>query len=77
MNKPIVFYLEGNDMFVDIEYLEKWRKSNPLNEIPYCGLIESFGGGKKYRSHPEWKPNNVFLFDVNSCPILKVGKNGK
>jgi len=54
--KPLVGYGEKDNLFIDVEFLEKYRKSDSLGQ-GYSGLILGLG-------------ENVFLFDVSSCEYM-------
>jgi len=64
LGSSIVFLVPANtnDLFVDVEYLQKYRKLSPLHEHFYGGLV--FGFGK-----------NVFVFDVKACDFHKEVKH--
>lgn len=58
--KLIVFYMPENsdDMFVDVEFLNDYKKARPMNEYYYQGIVLGFG-------------KNVFVFDRNSCEFFE------
>lgn len=60
--KPIVFYLPENvrEMFVDVEFLDEYRKSGLLHEHWYQGLKLIFG-------------IDIFVFDVKACEFFDKG----
>ena len=61
--KPVLFLIpkNTNDMFVDVGYLNEWRKDAPFNEHYYGGLILEFG-------------KSVFVFDVNACDFFFLAR---
>jgi len=61
--KPVIMIIpeNTNDMFVDAEALQEYRKMEPIHEYFYGGIVLGFG-------------KNIFVFDVNSCEFLKEGK---
>lgn len=62
--KPVVMLISENtnDLFVDVEHLQEWRKERPLNEYYYGGLVLGFG-------------KNVFVFDLKSCEFFMYVHN--
>ena len=66
--KPIELYITGNtpgslsrgEMFVDVEFLQKYRDSSPIHEYYYQGLKLTF-------------VIDIFVFDVKSCEFFTKG----
>ena len=59
---PVILYMDDN-MFIDIEYLEYYKK-NPRSYwdvTGYAGLVLGFG-------------KNVFVFDVKACDFFEGKK---
>ena len=57
--KPVTMIIpaDTDDLFVDVEMLQGYRKISPICEHLYGGLVLGFG-------------KNVFVFDVGSCDFL-------
>lgn len=60
--KPIIAIIpeDTDDLFIDMEYCQRYRKMGILNEYFYRGLILGFG-------------KNVFIFDIEACDFLIEG----
>jgi len=66
MFKPVIMIIPENtdDMFIDAEALQEYRKMRPIHEYFYGGLVLGFG-------------INVFVFDLMSCEFMKKNKSVK
>ena len=60
--KPIIAVIpeDTDDLFIDLEYCQKYRKMSTLSEYFYRGLTLGFG-------------KNVFIFDIEACDFLVKG----
>lgn len=61
--KPLVFLIpeDSDDLFVDVDFMQAWRKSTPFNENYYQGLVLGFG-------------KNIFVFAKDSVEFLNKEK---
>lgn len=53
--------IDGDDMFIDVDEMQKWRKKRPLNEYFYGGLVLGFG-------------KNVFVFSKDSIEERRMNE---
>ena len=63
--EPFTWCIVGDNLYIDSDYFHNDLKKEFMNKPfdPYGGLIL---GIEKY--------NNVYLYDMDSCPIIKKGK---